>query len=291
MDPSKAPSAASPFDLALPPLPKATPIKFSVIVLAAYDHAMLHECMPSWYDVADEVLIAIDKDRLTWSKNPFDLDLPSFRRQIASIDHRNIARIVEGDYHQLDHPFANEIACRNYMSTLAKPGNMILQVDVDEYFLNARMFRDTLESHTIPTFSNPKPFVATHCIFGRWVSVYKRFGDEVLVVEPAGEPVPLATMARNSYRQGRITDQPGVVVGADVLHFSWARSPQELKQKLDNWGHARDFDPSPHFAKWEACTPENHQSEAYRNFHPMGDGKTWQRLVRHSLTRGPAPAQ
>jgi hypothetical protein len=118
-------------------------------------------------------------------------------------------------------------------------------------------------------------------VSGRWISVFKTFGDEVLVIDPPGELVSIATMLRGQYAEGRRTGQQTVLSPLRLLHFSWGRTPQELRQKLENWGHARDFDIPGFFAFWDSVTLQNFDQA--RNFHPL-DGPLWQ-----SLKRAPAP--
>ncbi len=41
----------------------------------------------------------------------------------------------------------------------------------------------------------------------------------------------------------------------------------ELRQKLENWSHSKDFDVGAFYRFWESLTLEDYQSA--RNFHPL----------------------
>ena len=52
-----------------------------------------------------------------------------------------------------------------------------------------------------------------------------------------------------------------------VVHQSWARSKEELQQKLQNWGHANDFDSDAYLALWESVDLSNYHK--LKDFHPL----------------------
>jgi hypothetical protein len=60
-----------------------------------------------------------------------------------------------------------------------------------------------------------------------------------------------------------------------LLHWSWGRTPAEVRQKLENWGHSGDFNIEKFFSQWESVTLENYTQ--FRNLHPLNP-PLWERL-------------
>jgi hypothetical protein len=238
---------------------------FSFITLLAYDHRFVPEAIRSYYSWADEIILGLDRDRLTWSKNPFELDLGKFQRDLALLDPLGKIRIIEENFHRLDHPMDNETEERNQLSLSCRPGNWIVQIDADECAMNFAEFADWIE--------------ATHpqgCLWARTFNVFKIIGDWALVIEPCYEGFPVATRLRWSYAAARNTSESPVSSPLCLLHHSFARSREEIRQKLTNWGHAREFDTNRFLELWDSITLENYQQ--LKNFHPLTP-ETWPALA------------
>jgi hypothetical protein len=242
----------------------------SFVTLLAYDYRYCYQAIRSYYDIADEIILGLDADRLTWSKRPFAIDLEEVRAFVAEVDRDRKIRVIERDFHGEDTPMKNDTRERSLLSREAAPGNWVVQVDADEILMNAADFRAWLLAEA----------PADHLILARWLSVFKVFGDQVLVVDPPGEAVPVATMARGEYVMARLTGQPQAMSPLQVLHFSWGRTPQELRQKLDNWSHAQDFNVEDFYAFWDGVTLDNYTQA--RDFHPL-DPPVWGALKRATL--------
>ena len=60
--------------------------------LAAYDYALLEYAIPPVYASADQITICIDRDRLTWTGDPFVIE-PSFFDWLKGIDHDRKVRL------------------------------------------------------------------------------------------------------------------------------------------------------------------------------------------------------
>jgi hypothetical protein len=242
----------------------------SFITLLAYDYRYSYMALRSYYDLADEIILGLDVDRLTWVQQPFEVDADELKTFIADIDHQGKIRIVEGNFHSAGHPMTNETVERCRLSEHAAPGNWVVQIDADEILLNGPEFRDWL------LLNNPTQLD----VDGRCHSVFKVFGHQVLVVQPPTEPVPVATMLRGQYIAARRTRQQRVMSPLQVLHFSWGRTSAELRQKLRNWGHAKDFDTQKFFDFWESITLDNFAQA--KNFHPF-EGPLWSSLTRAEI--------
>lgn len=118
------------------------------------------------------------------------------------------------------------------MSLHARPGNWIVQIDADEILLNAEEFRRWL------TFVEGR----AQDVGATWLTVFKTFGRRALVIDPPQEVTPIATIYAGHYTAARETGRKFAISPLRLLHYSWGRTPDELRQKLRNWSHSQDFD-------------------------------------------------
>lgn len=240
----------------------------TVITPLAYDYRYAFAAIKAYYPIADEILLGLDKDRISWSGKPFDFDVAEFERFLAVVDTRKIVTICEGNFHTYDKPMDNDTAEHNSLSMMAKPGNWVVNVDSDEVLLNPAEFKAYMETA-------PEDCV----IIARLLNVFKTFpspdGDKMLLIEPPKECAFFGTMLRGGYMRGRATDQKGANSPGVFLHFAWGRKREELMQKLNNWGHSRDFDVEKYMEFWDSITLENWQEP--KDFHPL-DPHMWPRL-------------
>jgi hypothetical protein len=149
-----------------------------------------------------------------------------------------------------------------------QPGNWIVSIDSDELVQNPREFREWMLKRRGPWL-----------MLGRWTVVYKLFGSDYLVVDKDSAWISLATRKRGHYTGCRDTLEHRRHSPMHMLHFTWGRDERALKQKLESWTHAKDFDTDKAFAFWQSVTLENYQG--LRDVHPM-DGPDWPslRLIR-----------
>ena len=109
--------------------------------LISYDHNMIFTSMKLLYDYVDEIYLAIDKKRLTWSGNQFDLP-DSFFEQIESFDSKKKIKFYYDDFYQEN---LTAIECdtreRNMLSKKMGKG-WLMQVDVDEYIYDFKIIAD-----------------------------------------------------------------------------------------------------------------------------------------------------
>ena len=76
-------------------------IKKSAIGLISYDaNRFLADSIKRYYNYVDEIVLGIDKDRITWSGNPFEIDEDSLWKELSSLDGDSKITIVEEDFHQ-----------------------------------------------------------------------------------------------------------------------------------------------------------------------------------------------
>jgi hypothetical protein len=247
----------------------------SFITLLAYDYRYAFNAIRSYYDIADEIILGLDRERLSWMKQPFPIDMNAVSAFISQIDRGKKIRIVEGNFHSADHPMANDSLERSALSLECAEGNWVVQIDGDEILMNAMDFKNWIKT------ANPE-----YNVMARWIGVFKAFGSQVLVIDPPTEVAPVATKLRGQYTGARATKQQGIMSPLNLLHFSWGRTPDELLTKLRNWSHAKDFNIDAFFRMWQSITLQNYQQ--VRNFHPL-HGPTWQSLRLATLTTNPPP--
>ena len=239
----------------------------SVITPTAYDYTYFLESLQCYYGIVDEVFVGLDRDRISWAGNKFTFNEDDFYEQVQKIDVDKKVTIIEDNFHPLDKPMKNETYEKNYLSSLCKPGNWILQIESDEFMLNPNEFKKWLEEN--------KDFQGR--VRGQWITVYKAFGDDLLLPNDKGGQVAIGTKLQGQYTVARETNEPDIQSPMLLLHYSWGRTKAELLEKFKNWGHAGDFDPDTYADMWDKVTLENYQE--FSNLHPL-DPSGWPNLLK-----------
>ena len=241
-----------------------------VAFCVAYDWGLLAHSLPLVYEAADTICLSIDKDRISWSGNGFSWDEAGFQQLIRAIDTNSKIRLLEEDFHLSDlTPMQNEVRQRHRMAEFMGPGGWHVQLDTDEFFLGFREFAAYLK--TIRT----RRKVNVVC---PWITLYKQGSGGFFYVKPERfseiEYIQVATRWPH-YEYGRRNGYFNILCNFPLLHFSWARSEAEMWEKLNNWGHATDFDVPRFFALWKEVSRDNYQQ--YKNFHHLHP-EAWPRL-------------
>jgi hypothetical protein len=228
----------------------------------AYDWQLLRKSLPMIYHLADLICLSIDKDRISWSGNSFEFDEISFRRLVEEIDVQNKILIYEDNFYLPSlTPMQNEVRQRSLLAKHMKDGGWFIQLDSDEYFIAFEKFVGYLKSLTLNKIAKVNVCCA-------WITLFKKVPRGFLYVNPKHakklEFIQVATRAPN-YEYGRRNGNFNIHTNFRLLHQSWARSEQEVKNKIDNWGHSRDFDSHSYFKFWQSLNAENYQEA--KNFH------------------------
>jgi len=238
----------------------------------AYDYRYFYRALDSIYDIADEIVVGLDRDRISWSGKPFELDEVELRAEIQKADTRGIVKIVQDNFHSSDQPMVNDSEERNTLARHCAPGSWIIQIDSDEQALNAKDFRTWMQNA-----DREKDVQA------KWITVFKTFGDQCLVANEPDGKVSVGTTQPGAYKYARETGRPKVPSNLLLLHFSWGRTREELAQKLVNWSHSKDFDTTKFLEFWDSVNLTNYRQ--VKNFHPLYP-PLWSGL---SLVKIPAP--
>ncbi|HTH54669.1 MAG TPA: hypothetical protein VL728_01400 [Cyclobacteriaceae bacterium] len=245
------------------------PIKVGFCV--AYDWQLLSYALPCVYAEADTIWISIDNERKTWAGNKYQWDEFAFNQLISSIDKLNKIKIYEDNFHSPGCSAGeNEVNQRNKLAEKMGHGGWHVQLDCDEYFLHFGDFVGYLKS--IPIKSRP---VNVCCAL---VTLFKQVDSGFLYVTPSQtedlEYIQIATRTPN-YQYGRRNGYFNMYTNFLIVHQSWARAEEEIRQKIANWGHNKDFHQNEFLKKWKSLDSSNYRDLI--NFHPI-DKSVWPRL-------------
>jgi len=243
--------------------------------LISYDYEFIKTSLPIVYNFVDEIYFAIDKDRVTWSGESFEIS-DEFWHWIAEFDSDNKITLYEDRFH-IEGLTSMECDTRERNMLAAKMGSSdwYLQIDADEYFIDFEDFVYRLRSHT------PKFPCSIYC---RVATLFKEVNDGFLVIGESFETLSFATnhpvydVARNNTSGNKHIHWNDL-----VLHQSWARNPDEINQKLNNWSHKDDFNTDSFYNLWQAVDENNYY--CLNNFHPINP-HLWPKL---DLIRGDIP--
>jgi len=226
----------------------------SFVTPLAYDWRYALDAIRSYYCIADEIILGLDRSLISWSGNRFKVDMAELGRGLRRIDMDRKIRLLRGDFHSHGAPMRNDTWERNWLSRKCRPGNWVVQIDSDEVLVNPREFREWLVRRT-----------GGQTVNGRWELVFKVIGGTALVVDYRKSYIQVATMRRGGYVSARETTERRVVSPLVLLHYSLGRTAADLKQKLYNWSHSPDFDLPAYLKLWKSVTLRNYGR--FRNFH------------------------
>lgn len=238
--------------------------------LVSYDYDMILTSIRQLYNYVDKIIIAIDKDRKTWSGNYFEIP-QSFFDEIKNFDSKNI---IEFYFDSFFVPELSPIDCetRERNMLLKKMGKgWLIQLDVDEYIFDFKKIANYLKRYWYLTLF---PRLTPISFSGKWLTLYRQLSDGYLYIE-------------NNERFSFITNQSYYTYTRDnnkvrnhysninVIHQSWARTDEEIQMKIKNWGHRDDFNTQQYFEFWKNLSSSNYLN--YKNIHPIKP-KVWNEL-------------
>ena len=253
--------------------------KKSAISLISYDADYLPNSIKTYYDYVDEIVLGLDKNRVSWSKNKFTFDEQKLWTELNDIDSDGKITIVEEDFVKSDKAIENDNFERNYLKEQCT-NDWIFSFDADEELLNAHDF-----------FINYLPLVEKYyntCdIMMTWATPFKTIEDKTLVIcENDGqaflkEPQGVVTSKDSTYVFARWTDKcqsdsKKLMSPLIALHWSLCRSQKDLHQKINNIGHSDLVEQDPFYQLWSDLTLDNYTQ--YKNFKTSGMGPQWPTL-------------
>lgn len=248
---------------------KLTNIKVGYIV--SYDYEYLLTSIKSIYNYVDEIVLAIDINRQTWSGNKFEIP-QSFFESIKAYDKKNRIEFYFEDFYVPNlTPMECETRERNLLLKRLGNSGWKIQLDVDEYIYDFKSVQSFLNRNW---YFNVFPKLTPVQFRGKLVTLYKEIQDGFLYIDNQERFTFITNCNQNS--TARITyNTSSHYTNINVIHQSWARKEEEIQTKIKNWGHRDDFDTTKYYNFWNSLSSENYKE--YINIHPMSP-KLWNKL-------------
>lgn len=236
-------------------------MEIKVGYIVAYDYELLKYSLPTVYLTAEKIVIAIDKDRKTFTGGTYAID-SSFFSWLKEVDTEKKITIYEDNFY-IPGLTANEADTRerNMLSKKMGQGGWHFQVDVDEYFINFKAVIAELKKveHNL---KGKKITLQIYCTV-----IFKAIKEGFFVVDGSQENFAIATN-HPQYTFHRYNDgNEKYVLNHLILHQSWGRNEEDLAKKLNNWSHSKDFDTESYFNFWKSVNSNNYKY--IHNFHPL----------------------
>jgi hypothetical protein len=216
-------------------------------ICIAYDWDLLEYSLPSVYDKVDQICLSIDKDYISWSGQRFNLDWSALQGLVERIDKdKKIFFLKESFYDVKNLPIKNECFQRQRMAEALGKADWIMQLDSDEILINAGCLFNELKK-----LQGKKRPVNIH---GIWINLIKQTSEgfiySILKTPPLATNVP-------AYEYGRTNGHFNVYTNTFLAHITWARPEQEVRLKMENWGHSHEFNGKSFFKIWNALDDYN----------------------------------
>jgi hypothetical protein len=243
--------------------------KIQIGFLMSYDYEKLKKSIPPVYKESDEIFIAIDNEYRTWSGQKFEVE-ESFFDWIKEIDVDNKISLYRDDFFIPElTAIENDTRERHLLSLKMGIGNWLIQIDADEIFIDFGKFIKELRKRD-KYLENPKKTPIQ--IAGFLVHLYKYTENGILYVN-APHKFMLATNYPN-YKCARQTKQRIIYTNTILLHETLSRTEEELRFKIENWGHNVDVNDT-FLDKWISVNEDNY--DQLENFYYI-EPERWKKL-------------
>ncbi len=220
----------------------------------SYDYEKLKLSIPPVYNKADKIFIALDHEQRTWKGTHFDID-PAFFDWLKTFDTENKIEIYKDNFYVPElTTIQNDTRERYLLSQKMGIGNWLVQVDADEIFIDFDKYVKTLRSYD-SFLDHPEKTPVQ--IAGFLINIYKYLDNGILYVnEPT--KVMLTTNYPN-YKRARNTKERVIYTNNILLHECLSRTEEDLKFKLDNWGHSHQIN-NEFLSKWKKADETNYRT-------------------------------
>lgn len=229
-------------------------------ICVAYDWHFLRTSLPAVYKQMHSICLSVDAERKSWNGNFFGIDWEGFCDFVNEVDvDKKISILEEPFYAPGRTPIANECYQRQRMATVLGAADWIVQLDTDETVINPSDFIDVLRQYR----GKARPVN----IHGIWINLIKQV-ESGFIYSIVKTP-PLATNAPR-YEYGRTNGHFNIYTNTFLAHITWARPEEEVRYKLQNWGHSHEFNGNSFYRIWDALDENNWRY--IKDFHPMNKG-------------------
>jgi len=251
-------------------------MKINVGFLLAYDYSLLKLSLQYVYRYADKIVLAVDQNLKTWAGNRFEID-DDFFDWLNKFDVDDKIKIYRDNFYMANlSAMENETRERNMLATKMGEG-FCIQLDADEFVIDFEGMCIYLKQHENKFLRKNNIQICAY-----WIDVYKKIDNGFLLIKET-TPFYLGTNSPNYIRGRKNRKQQKWYIPFQVMHLTWGRSEEELRFKVNNWGHNNDFDGDKYVDFWKSINVENYmnQSEVLgskKSFHPFND-KLWKELI------------
>jgi len=261
--------------------------KKSAISLISYDaNRFLPKSIERYYNYVDEIILGIDKDRITWSGNSFSINEEALWKELSQIDGDGKISIIEEDFHQSQVAIENDNFERNFLKAQCS-NDWVFSFDADEILINAKEFFYDF-CPLVELYKNKMDICMT------WATPYKVVTDEegnsqTLVIANTdgspffGENQGVVTSKDSTFTYARWTDKSAagdkrLMSPLVALHWSLCRPDKELHEKINNIGHSDLVEQDPFYQIWSKVTWDNYHE--LENFKTSGlGGAQWPQVI------------
>lgn len=246
--------------------------KIKIGYLVSYDYDYIFQSIPRVYGYVDEIILSIDIDRLSWAGHQITIP-QSFFDRIKALDVANKIVLHEDKFHFSDKTTMEcETNQRNLLSQKMGADCWQLQIDADEYFIHFEAVVDFLRQRKyLLRKASSHPVL----IKGSWITLFKKVPGGYLYIDNA-ENFSFGTNQVSGFTFARrIRGAKEIKTSTAVVHQSWARTEEEVQQKISNWGHKDDFDVQAFYRFWQSLNRDNYLQ--VRDFHPLSP-QEWHKL-------------
>ena len=198
-------------------------IKKSVISLISYDWEYLPKSIESYYDYVDEIVLGLDKNKVSWSGNKFEINENKLFPALQAVDKDKKINIIESDFCKSKIAIENDNYERNYLKNLCTH-DWIFSFDADEVLLNAHEFFYKF----LPVVDR---YYKDYDLMMTWATPFKEIDDKTLIIADADgtpfltETQGVITHKNNTFTYARWTENskiPGKLITTPLiaLHYS-----------------------------------------------------------------------
>lgn len=178
------------------------PLPIKILIPVAYDYNLSLNTIKHVYDYADIIQIALDRDRLTWTGDEYEIS-PEYWKALNALDKHSKIQIYEDKFFvEGKEPIVLDTLQRIAMSEQVGKEGWHIQLDADEYFLDFGRFVSFLRKCERHYKDLPLD------IYVNFISMFKRDESGYFLAWPPLEIYPVATNKPN-YRRVRSSHQEG----------------------------------------------------------------------------------
>lgn len=265
------------------------------------DPVWMRSSLRQYYDLLDDLVVMIPRGGLGWNGTRLPVD--ACLEAVRDIDHRHIARFLEGEWVDKAAPRKAQTLQRQ-MGVQALQGSVdwVLQIDNDELLLSPKLLTDTARGACTEVVAIEWPmrvlyrraregFLAVSGYRGEPVYEYPgpiavrptvTLEDARRVATASGDILRMAVRGDESSLQlrqnAKLNERRSYTLSHQdvILHNSWARDPRSVRQKTRASGHAAGWRTTVYYYwRW---WPSTFTWSAMRDFHPFARG-LWPRLT------------